>query len=343
MIKQLRTLLCLLLVVIMPLCFVACKSGKTPDNDGSGGGSSGGGESGGGSSGGSGGGSEPGNPPINYVLDTEEINRVLESSYDVCKDFIIDLNDSNLLKNNNYGSNEGTKTEPILEFAFYPARFVKSHSTDFEKSKVYALQPLNQQTTLKHFKVDASETNDKIYVTITINTINDLTAYFYEYSVSNGNIDSLRLSYVKAGYGSSSSLDFAEVEFNFKNSVFEVGYGKLLEVSSRTYLDTKFDSKEHFSAISSGKWSYSHYHKFNFSGAGAITKNKNLMPNNEELIKQFDKFGFVDAFDKLDALNQVPNNQKINLNNNDYFAEVAMYGLIDYDSTNCIFEIIEGE
>ena len=338
MTKRFRTFLCMILAVIMPLAFVGCKSGKTPESGTPSGGNSG--ETGGGS----GGENEPETPPVvNYVLDDAEINRVLESSYDECKDFIIDLNNSNLLKSNNYGSSEGTKTEPLLEYAFYPARFVKAHTTDFEESKIYALQPLAQQTTLKHFKVEANDANDKIFVTITINTITEYTAYFYEYSVSNGEIDSLKLSYLCAGYGSSSSLDFAEVLFDFENSVFEVGYGKLLEVSSRTYLETKFDTKEHFAGISNGKWSYSHYHKVDFGGVGAFTKDKNLMPNNEELKKQFDRFGFVDAFDKLDALNALPNNEKVNLNDRDYFASVAQYGLIDYDSANCIFEISEGE
>ena len=159
----------------------------------------------------------------------------------------------------------------------------------------------------------------------------------------NGVIKSLKLSYLCAGYGTSSSLDFAEVVLDFENSTFELGYGKLLEITSRTYLETKFNTKAGFSGISSGKWSYSHYQKFNFGGSGSFTKETSLMPNNEKLIEMYDTFGFLGAFEILEDFQQVPNTEKINLNNNDYFALVDAEGLIGYDSTNCVFEISEGE
>lgn len=354
MIKRLRIFLCLILAIVMPFCFVACKSGgnsttQTPSGGSSSGGSSG--EQSGGQSGGTGGEQGGGTsetppvepPAVTYVLDEAEMNRVLSSSYDVCKDFIVDLNESELLKNNDYSSALGAKTEPILEYVFYPARFVKEHSSDFKNQRIYALQPRFEQTTFKYFEIEVSQNNDKIFATIMVNTTSTFTAYLYEYSILNGVIKSLKLSYLCAGYGTSSSLDFAEVMLDFENSTFELGYGKLLEITSRTYLETKFNTKEGFSGISSNKWSYSHYQKINFGGAGSFTKETTSMPNNVKMVEMYDKFGFIDAFEKLEDFQQVPYSEIINLNSNDYFALVDAEGLIGYDSTNCVFEISEGE
>lgn len=366
MMKRLRTFLCLILAVMMPFCFVACKSGGDPEivaPSGGGSGNSGGTETPGGTenpgenSGEEPGGEQPGGtgdeepeepPVVTYVLDEAEVNRVLLASYDVCKDFIIDLNESELLKDDSYTSALGTKAEPILEYVFFPARFVKEHATDFKKDKIYALQPRNQQTTLKYFEIKASESNDKVFATIMINTYKDLTAYFYEYSVSEGEIDSLRLSYVKSGHTSSSELSFAEVLIDFNNSTLELGYGKLLEVTGKTYIQTKFDTKENFASIKKGKWSYSHYQKFDLNGDGEFVKDTTLMNSseentNEKLIEMYDRFGFIGAYDKLLTYEQVPNDEKFNLNEKDYFSKVDIEGLLGYDTTNCVFVISEEE
>ena len=364
--KRFRTFLCLILAVMMPFCFVACKSGSDPETVAPSGGGSGGSETPGGTEqpGGNGGENQGGNeseqpggagdetpeepPVIAYVLDEAEVNRVLLASYDVCKDFILDLNESELLKDEAYTSALGTKVEPFLEYLFFPARFVKENGEDFRKDKIYALQPRTQQTTLKYFKIEANESNDKVFATIMINTYKDLTAYFYEYSVSEGEIDSLRLSYVKSGHSSSSELSFAEILMDFENQTFELGYGKLLEVNGKTYLQEKFNTKENFVAIKKGKWSYSHYQKFDLKGDGEFVKDTTLMnasdeSTNQKLIEMYDRFGFIGAYDKVLSYEQVQNSEKINLNEKDYFSKVDVEGLLGYDTTNCVFEFSEEE
>ena len=315
----------------MPLCFVACKSGKSSGDNTSGGGNPGGESGGGGNSG-----NEP--PAETYVLDDAEINRVLGSSYDVCKEFTINLNNSNLLKNNDYSDVLGEKTEPIFEYIFYPSRFVKEGTNSYLQENTYAYQPMQQQSTYKYFKVKANDSNDKINVVILVNTTDDLSAYFYEYSVNEGSLESLKLSYFYANINGN-YFDFAEANLDFNNSIFELGQGHLINVSSpRTFLANKFDTKEHFLDIN--KWTYSYYQKFNFRDVGSITRNTETMPNNEHLLAQFDSFGFVGVYEIFDEFDAFTNSELTALDK-DYFAYCFTDGIISFDRTNCTFDINE--
>ena len=202
MIKKLRPFFCLILAVIMPFCFIACKSSKNGNSPSDGGSSieqNGGEEDNGGDSGET----EPETPPaddpetppiVNYVIDDAEIDRILLASFDVCKDFIVDLNESNILKDNGYTSVEGTKTYSIFDYAFYPARFAQGYGNQFDSTKTYA-RLVN--TTMKYFEVGKNDTNDKVYVSIMIDTVDILTAYFYEFSISIGTKNGIQISTYK--------------------------------------------------------------------------------------------------------------------------------------------------
>ncbi len=321
----------------MPLCFASCKSSGNPPTTG------GSPSSGGGTSGGTGGGSvqpsEPENPPenptpeINYVIDNAEINRVLEASFDVCEEFIINLNNSNLLAENGYSNDEGGKTYPVFDYAFYPARFVTQYDGEFEQEKTYARQV---STTKKYFEVKANETNDKIFVTILLDEvgIDKITAYFYEFGVTNGTIDSLKISYIDAD---TSLIRFSETMLDFKNSVCEIALGTVNEFSSnRTFLERNFTA-EKFGLIDGGKWGYSYYQKFDFSDNREYVLNKTKMPSNNNMVDCFDKFGFLGVFDKLDAYRAKINSELTNLSQ-DYFLYCSTNGMIVFDGDSTTFE-----
>lgn len=342
MVKKLRVFFCLILVVILPLCFVACKSSETPPITGgspsSGGGNEGG--SSGESTGPSGGETPPeqGNTPeITYVIDNAEINRILKASYDVCEDFIIDLNNSNLLSDNNYTNDEGGKTYPVFDYAFYPARFAMQYTGGFEQEKLYARQV---STTMKYFEVKASESNDKVFATMLLNDISTdgikyvTSAYFYEFAVTNGTIDSLKISYIDAD---TSLIRFSETMLDFKNSVCEIALGTINEFSAtRTFLERNFTS-EKFALISSERWGYSYYQKFDFSSNRTYVLNKAKMPSNNDMIEAFDSFGFLGVFDKLDEYAAKGNLGLTGLSQ-DYFLYCSTNGMIIFNSENTTFE-----
>lgn len=341
MVKKLRVIFCLILVVILPLCFVACKSSGNPSVPGSS--PSSGGESGGESGGGSDspGGDNPAEPEptpeINYVINNAEINRILKASFDVCEDFIIDLNNSNLLSENNYSNDEGGKTYPVFDYAFYPARFAMQYSSDFEQEKLYARQV---STTMKYFEVKASETNDKVFATMLLNDVSTdgikyvTSAYFYEFSVTNGNIDSLKISYIDTD---TSLIRFSETMFDFKNSVCEIALGTINEFyKTKNFLEDNFTS-EKFGLISSDRWGYSYYQKFDFSSKRTFVLNKAKMPSNNDMVACFDNFGFLGVFDKLDEYASKGNLGLTSLNQ-DYFLYCSTNGMIVFNSENTTFE-----
>lgn len=311
----------------MPLCFVACKSSK---ND-----STGGGDGGNESSE-----QEPENnvtPEISYVLDDAEINRILSESFDVCKDFVTDLNESNLMRDNDYPETVGVKTYSIFDYALYPARFAKGYTSAFDSTKTYIYYVGSDK---KFFDVKANNTNDKINVTILLDQYNDsiVTAYFYEFSIDKGDINSLKVSYVNAG---SSYITFSEALLDFKNSVCEIGIGSVSEFeSSRNFMNNNF-TPEKFGLINGDKWSYSYYQKFDFSSQKSYESDYDNMPNNEKMINYFDKFGFLGVFDKLDNSRQLHSSSLVDMGS-DYFLQYSSYGFISYDSENLVFEMSSG-
>lgn len=333
MIKKLRVFFCLVLVVVLPLCFVACKSSKNPQSSGGepGSGSEAGGEivqpttpenpSDGGD-----------NSDVSYVIDDTELNRILKASYDVCEDFIVNLNNSNLLAENGYTDDEGGKTYPVFDYAFYPARFAIQYSTNFEQEKLYARQV---STTKKFFEVKVSETNDNIYVSMLIDEVSTdtVTAYFYEYGVTNGNINSLKISHIVTDL---SYIQFSEALLDFKNSACEIALGTVNEFSSnRNFLEKNFTS-EKFALIDKEKWGYSYYQKFDLKENDFVV-NKNKMPLNENMIAYFDNFGFLNVFEKLDDYRVKENSELTNLNQ-DYFLYCSTNGMIFFDRDNSTFE-----
>ena len=65
------------------------------------------------------------------------------------------------------------------------------------------------------------------------------------------------------------------------------------------------------------------------------------MPENAKLVAYFDKFGFLDVFDVLDAYRQITSANRVNMES-DYFRHYSSYGFISYDSEDCIFEMASG-
>lgn len=344
MIKKLKVFFCLFLAVLIPLGFIACKSSSNTPQDSGGSSSLNGGTGGGNSQTPESGGSGTENPPeetppeenppvVNYVIDDAEMNRILEASFDTCKNFITNLNNSDLLKEKGYTSLEGGKTYPIFDYAFYPARFALQSSSDFEESKIYSHWV---STTKKFFEVSASETNDKVFATMLIDevAVDKITAYFYEFGVTNGNIDSLRISYISTD---TTYIQFSETMLDFKNSVCEIALGSVNEFSSnRTFLERNF-TPEKFGLIDSMKWSYSYYQKFDFSENYELDLNVSKMPSNDDMIASLDKFGFLGVFEKLDEY-RAKNNSELTNMSQDYFLYCSTNGMIVFDSENVIFE-----
>ena len=335
MIRKIRLFFCLVLAVILPFCFVACKSSNDviPPNEeapSSGGGTTQTPESQNPEDGNSAPGEQ--NPEINYVLDDAEVNRILKESYDDCLDFFTKLNSSNILKDNNYAYEVADKTYSVLNYVFYPARFAFDVSKPLEKGNIYARQVI---TTFKYFEIDTSETNDKIFVKMLIdNRSNDtLKAYFYEFDIDKGNLNSIKVSQI---YTDLSLIRFSESLFDLKNSVFENCVGNVSEFSSsRKFLEDNF-TEERFALIDSAKWGYSYYQKFNFSNQKEYDLNKTRMPSNEQFIAQLNKFGFLNVFDELDRFGDINEFKALD---NDYFSFCEAISMFEYDNVNFIFKI----
>ena len=340
MIKKFRLFFCLVLAVILPFCFVACKSSKDaiPPSEES---PSSGGETT----------QTPGNqnpadetptpderdpseetPEINYVLDDAEVNRILKESYDDCLNFFTNLNNSNILKENSYAYEVADKTYSVLNYVFYPARFALDITNPLEKGNIYVRQVT---TTFKYFEINTSDTNDKIFIKMLIdNRSNEsLTAYFYEFDINKGDINSIKVSQINTN---SSYIRFSHSLFDLKNSTFENSVGNVSEFSSnRTFLENNF-TEERFALIDSEKWGYSYYQKFNFLGQKEYDLNKTRMPSNEQMIAQLGNFGFVNVFDELDRYRDCDEFKALD---KDYFSSCEAISMFEYDNVNFIFKI----
>ena len=310
--KYFKSILCLLMAVLLPLSFSACKSSKKDQsNDDE---------------------KTPSPPEPAYILTDEEINRILTLSYDSCETFIKNLNDSNVLKDNNYGETEGLMTDSVFDYIFYPAEFIKKLNVAVESSKTYAYQ----NTTKEFFKVAPSENNDSINVFILVDKYsNGVTSYNYEFGVNNGNLESIKLSYYDAD---SHNFNFSETFIDLKNSECDFGFGGISDIASPKNIIENHFSKESIENVDPTFWTLSYYQVFKFGNQKLCRKNNASMPNNTDLVNLSDRFGFVDTYKKLTQFNSMQNSELTGLEN-DYFAQLFAYGHISFDSESAVFEI----
>ena len=140
--KKFRVFLCLLFTVILPFSFVGCGNKQTSNND-----SSAGVET-------------PNNNPtptpenpeteeVSYVLNEEEVVKILNSTSGFLDEFADDLNEkSDVLADNNYLTTIGDLTCGALNYLHYPSMLItginsqlESKSKDFELGQIYAYIP----------------------------------------------------------------------------------------------------------------------------------------------------------------------------------------------------------
>lgn len=325
MIKRLKTLLCLILAMIMPISFVACKS---PDKSGDGGTSND--ET-------SGGGASNTTPSETYVLDDAEITTILNKSYDSTLDLVEKINNLGL-SDYGYSSEYGNRTYEIFDYALYPSRFVKASETTFEKDEKYMLQA---DPVKKYFDIDATSSNDKIFVKIMVDEVVALTTYFYEFKVSNGALKSLKLSYLNS---TASSIRFSESILDYANSTCEVWLGNLSGFdSSRDFIEEYFTEENFSKSKYAGMWGYSYYQKFVAKDVGSyVTKEDSEMPNNLPMIQGLDKFGMVDSFDIIDEYTSTLPKYYEEIKT-DYFSRFFTRGLMSFDGSNCVFKVNKGD
>ena len=81
---------------------------------------------------------------------------------------------------------------------------------------------------------------------------------------------------------------------------------------------------------------------FDFSTDSSYQLNDDKMPDNDGLISQFDRFGFLDVFDRLDSYRLISNANIVDMKS-DYFLQYTSVGFMSYDSDNCYFKISMGE
>ena len=327
--KFLKNLVFLLLLVILPVTFSACKKNSVETSDNSpiiinGGGS---GENGG----------EP--QAAAYVIDDAEADELISKSGDTLNTFVGALNSSNLLANNEYPEGAGDKTYTLLNYAYYPKLFLnKLEDLSIETIELNRIYGNDESTYYQYFQAIANDENDRLCVRFIRNdsTLTGSFLYlFYDFAIDEGDITNLNMAFMSTG-NNSQFVEFGQLNFDYKNNVLELYLGKILfsgEKSSREFFEENF-TQENFANIG-GEWAYSLYERFDFK---LNTYACNYTPNlfNNDVKQSFEKFAFIDAYDKYDYCLNTPNAECVWVQ--DIFTMVSSTGTLSYKSSSCTFE-----
>lgn len=316
-----KLFLCFVLAVVLPFSFVGCKKSSKGDGNNSENSNNGGNNQ---------------NPQEeSYVLNDTEITKIVGKLSDANDEFITSLNAANLLKPNDYPEKMGDKTYPVLNYAYYPSIFYSAYSAGIKKDKTYAY--IND-VRKKYLEIKTNENNDKIFIKIATNDSGNFVYFNYEITTNEGEIDSVSIAFLETKDSEGKRISFSQSFLDYKNKSLETSFGLISEFSSTNeqFFKNNF-TKDKFALIPENSWGYSFYQKLEFGETKNHKWNTENMPSNSDFLASFDKFEFLDAFDKNNEYKNL-SNDKLTTITNDIFSYVDIQGKIVYSKEYFTFE-----
>lgn len=301
-------LLCLLFAVILPFSFVACKNNTTSDgdndnptqeatkndnNDENGDNDSGGGNE--------------GNTEPAYAFNIEEISEILDGSEEKLDDFIVRLNNSNLLKENNLddGSAFISNTKEVIKHAYYPSYLIdvfdvhcSNANTEFEQDTVYQFTKDGGSDYIEFYTIG----EDRLIIDLLSHevngSVNQISYYCYDFTIVNNEISKMVVSNYFTNL-SAKKVTFENATFDFAKHEFTMEFGKINNHndSAETFFNKKFN-KDNFLSIPAGSWTYTNFGQFKFGEVKSF-EIKEGDDARKEIVNQFDTLGFLGVFEKF--------------------------------------------
>lgn len=309
--RNLRVFLCLILSVILPISFVGCKkqneSPQTPnqsvetpkddagdddnitdtDNDS--------------------GAVDDDNQTIN--LTNEKVFQII-SNTTYLDNFVSNINNSQILKENECPSSIGERLCFMLNASYYPSFILgdiynkySSSSTKqcyLDINKLYAYSPNGREC--RFIKINTDEEDNKIEI-LTVSLYDDGKFEFFRYifKLSSEAVIALDVSYISS-VEDSKGVDFRNASFDFLNSQIKFGQGNVFEYSQDTDEFVKlYFTEEKFVDVN---LSLAYYLNVDF---GSVTKTYNCCTETADaktrLNDMVNEFNFADAYEKFDEYN----------------------------------------
>lgn len=338
--KYLKVFLCVLVAVMLPLSCFGCKP------KGAGNGNSNGGDS----SSNNGQGSNNPEQSESYVLNENEVIRLLTSSSDYSESFVEKFNNNAVfLSQNNYESLFGLNTASMINYSFYPKSIIetlipsleaKATPSTFTLGKVYYY--LSGGLEQRYILID--NIGDKeVYIKIVSYDGSDLLYLKYNFYIDKGEIKALNISKYTAPT-SGASLDFANTYIDFKNETIRASFGGLLSLtySNAEKLFKNYFTKDKFDDIPKieNGWSYSYYENIDFKEFEYETSTEK---GSEQIVQDFDNFKFLDAYDTYYAYQEmypdnIEKNQDCNMGSDIFAVISANSNFYRYSSDGFKFE-----
>lgn len=317
--KIMKMFFCILLVVIMPLSFVACKKSQsnTPkiennpeiivppaiegDDEG--------GDQGG----------DQGTVP-DVPIDDDEDDELLSSlsaktmildMLTDCDNYVNKLNDfSNVLEINGYAEVAGQKTANYLTYIYYPYYLVslldeyleQKNLGEFNINEIYYYKP--SSTDYDYIEFSTPTENEIVMNIVTHNQQNVFEFIRFRLGILQNKINSIDLAILRSGTGDS-GLEFVDANFDLTGFSINISHGMIFDTSSsaESFFKTLFKADK-FSTINDTRWSTRFAEKLKFSDNNKLYEKCNL--NNDDakndLVESFNNFEFLDAYSVRDRL-----------------------------------------
>lgn len=301
-----KCLLCLLFAVILPFSFVACKNNTTsdgnndnptqeaPKNDNNDENDNDSGDE------------NKENTKPTYAFTIEEISEFLDGSEDKLDDFIIGLNNSNLLEEKNLddGSTFISCAKEVIKHAYYPSYLIdvfevhcSNANIEFEQDTVYQFTKDGGSDYIEFYV----ENDNRIIIDLLSHevngSVNQISYYCYDFTIKNSQITKMVVSNYFTNL-SAKKVTFENAIFDFVNYEFIAEFGKINNHndSAETFFNKKFN-KDNFLSIPTGSWTYTIYGQFKF-GEEKSSVIKESGDAREEIVNQFNSLGFLSVFDR---------------------------------------------
>lgn len=316
--KYFRVFLCLLFAVVLPFSCFGCKS------KGAGNGNLNGGDN------------SSNNPEQSksYVLNENEVIRLLKVSSEYSESFVEKFNNNaEFLSQNNYESLFGLNTASMINYSFYPKSIIetlipslesKATPSTFTLGNVYYY--LSGGLEQRYILVDNIEDKEVCIKVVSYDTV-DLLYLKYNFYIDKGEINALNIAKYTAPT-SGASLDFVNTYIDFKNETIRASFGGLLSLTSSNAekLFKNYFTKDKFDDIPKleNGWSYSYYENIDFKEFEYETSTE---VGSEQIVQDFDNFKFLDTYDTYYAYQEMyPDNMEKNQDYNmgsDIFAVIS--------------------
>ncbi len=290
---------------------------------------------------------ESGNPPVGYQLNSAEAVNILGSLKGEIDNFVVKMNNNNVLDNENFASNMIPSVITLLNDSYKATNFCALFEEDtFIANKIYA----HKTTSVDKFANVTTSNNEKLsvdlvtYASVAIEGSNCelFENYSYEIFVDEGDIKSLKVRNLIANdkipsMNDTSNITMYELLFDFENETLNIFYGKPSKhigwMLNGEYLDYYFDEDK----LSSVIWGTLYTTKIDLKAqeSNIVVTERYIDEINESLKNSVLDFSYTDFAANLTTLAASEEYVEIE----DLFANIVNESYISYDEVNNKFAI----